>query len=76
MTINQISDSDFFKINLDDNIYLVSLEYTITEVNDKVVPNIKKVFLNGTNIKPLLKTEVIESLRSLVFRNINNFTER
>jgi hypothetical protein len=74
----EIEEEFGYRIELDGCEYSLNIRYflntIVVEGGDKHIPIIHSIMLNGVEIKPLIRLELVESIKSFLFRKKNNIT--
>ena len=63
-----------YKISIDGHTYNVDVVYTVNSFGDKKIPKIHGIKCCGIDLLPIIKIEIVEDIRSFLFKKKNNIT--
>jgi hypothetical protein len=63
-----------YKLSIDDCEYMLDITYTVNSFGAKQIPTIKNIKHKNTELLPIIKTEIMEKIRSYLFKKKNNIT--
>lgn len=63
-----------YNISIDDCNYIVDITYVVSPFGKKQIPTIYGIHHNGIELYPIIKREIVEDIRSYLFKKKNNIT--
>lgn len=61
-------------VSIDDCNYTVDVVYVVSRFGDKHIPAIHSIKYNNIELFPIIKREIVEEIRSYLFKKKNNIT--
>jgi len=63
-----------YNLSIDGYDYVLVITYMVRPFDKKQIPTIKEIRHNGVELFPLIKREIVEEIRSYLFKKKNNIT--
>ena len=63
-----------YNLSIDGCEYILDITYVVSSFGDKQIPTIHSVKNNNVELFPIIKREIIEEIRSYLFKKKNNIT--
>jgi hypothetical protein len=63
-----------YNLSIDGCNYVLDIIYVVKLFGKKRIPTIREIHHNGIELLPIIKREIVEEIRSYLFKKKNNIT--